>query len=359
MRAHSDEVFMRECLRLAAKGRGHVSPNPMVGAVVVKAGRIVGRGYHKRFGSSHAEIEAIRKAGGRAVGATLYVNLEPCCHFGKTPPCTDAIVRAKIRRVVCAVRDPNSVARGGIEKLKRAGIVVSIGCMEKEARELNETFFTFHEKRRPFVALKFAASLDGKLATASGDSKWITNEKARAYARKLRGEYQAVLVGVNTILKDDPHLGVRWRGMRDPLRVVLDSTLRVPFSPKFLRDSNVLIVTTRRASERKKRSLEARGVTVHVMSGSRLSIKELLRVLQKMNIISVLVEGGGEVLGSFIDAKVADKVYAFYAPILIGGKEAVSIGGEGARSFKNILRFSEVSIKSFGDNFFVAAIGTS
>lgn len=353
MRARSYEVFMRECLRLAEKGRGFVNPNPMVGAVVVKNGRIIGRGYHKRLGSAHAEIEALRKAGARAAGATLYVSLEPCCHFGKTPPCTDAIIHAKIRRVICAVRDPNSVARGGADMLRRAGIEVFVGVIERAARDLNEAFFTLHEKRRPFVALKFAASLDGKLATRTGDSKWITNAKARAYARQLRGEYQAVLVGINTVLKDDPHLGVRAGGKRDPLRIILDSRLQIPLKSIVLRDSNVLVVTTNRASRRKKRMLEARGVNVYVMSGSHISIKELLRVLRERQILRVLVEGGGEVLGSFIDAKVADKVYAFYAPILIGGKRSASIGRAGARSMQNAMRLRDTSVEYFGDNILI------
>lgn len=346
----SDEVFMREALQLAKKGRGFVNPNPMVGAVIVKHGRIVGRGYHKRFGSSHAEVEALHHAGKRARGATLYVNLEPCCHFGKTPPCTDAIIHAKIRRVVSATRDPNRVARGGADMLRRVGIEVSVGVMEKSARDLNEAFFTFYEKRRPFIALKFAASLDGKLATASGDSKWITNEKARAYARSLRGEYQAVLVGINTVLKDDPHLGARQAGMRDPLRIIVDSKLRVPLHSKVLRDLNVLVVTTARASKRKKRMLERQGVSIHVMSGSRTSIKQLLTVLREKKIISVLVEGGGEILGSFIDAKLADKVYAFYAPMLIGGAQSRMISGRGANTLADSSRFEKISIERFGDD---------
>lgn len=353
MRPRSDEVFMRECLRLAAKGRGRVEPNPMVGAVVVKNGKIVGKGYHRRFGAAHAEIEALRLAGARAAGATLYVNLEPCAHFGKTPPCVDAIIKADVRRVVCATRDPNTVARGGIEKLRRVGIAVSIGCMGKEARELNEAFFTFHEKNRPFVALKFAASFDGKLGTRTGDSKWITNEKARAFARKLRGEYQAVLVGINTVLKDDPHLGARARGKRDPLRVILDSRLRIPLKSKVLRDSNVLVVTTNRASKRKKRMLEARGPTVYVMQGQHISIKELFRVLRERHIINVLVEGGGEVLGSFIDAKVDDKVYAFYAPILIGGARSLTINGRGVRTLADAHRFKKIFIEHFTNDVLV------
>lgn len=354
MRLRSDELFMRECLRLAVKGRGHVNPNPMVGAVVVKSGKIVGRGYHQRVGAPHAEVEALRDAGKRARGATLYTSLEPCCHFGRTPPCTDAIVRAGIKRVVCATLDPNPRVSGrGVKILKKKDIRVSIGLLKKEAHLLNEVFFTFHKKKRPFVALKFAASLDGKLATRSRESKWITNEKARSFARVLRGEYQAVLVGVNTVLKDDSHLGFRKSGKRDPLRVVLDSTLRTPLSAKVLRDSNVLIIATTRASKRKKRLLEARGADVYVMSDSHISIKRLLTVLRERNVISILVEGGGGVLGSFIDAKVADKVYAFYAPILIGGEKSASVEGEGIRLVKDALHLKDISIERFGNNILI------
>src|SRR3989338_4579458 len=296
----TDTKYLTLTLELAEKGRGRTFPNPMVGAVVVNRGRIVGQGYHRKAGSAHAEVEALAAAGARARGATLYVNLEPCNHWGRTPPCVDAIIAGKIKRVVCCTRDPHKAARGGVEKLKRAGIAVSVGGLEQEARDLNEAFFTFHEMLRPFVAIKFAASLDGKIATRTGDSKWITNRRARAYARALRGCYQAILVGINTVLKDDPHLGVRIKNRPDPLRVILDSTLRIPLKSKVLRDTNVLIFTTKRASTEKKRLLIERGVDV-VEVGSRINVKALMRELYKRGITSVLIEGGGEVLGSFVN----------------------------------------------------------
>ena len=349
-----DEAFMRECLRLARKGRSFTAPNPMVGAVVVYGGRIISRGWHRRYGAPHAEVEALARAGLHAKGATLYVNLEPCRHFGKTPPCTEAILRAGIARVVCAARDPNGLAHGGFERLCRAGISVSIGILEKEARELNEAFYTFYEKGRPFIALKFAASLDGKLATRTGDSKWITNKKARSFARALRGEYQAVLVGINTVIKDDPHLGVRQNGTQDPLRIILDSKLRIPLDAKVLRDSHVLIATTAGAPKRKKKLLETLGVSVRVLPGTAVSIQRLLALLKKAGIISVLVEGGGEVLASFLDARAVDKVYAFYAPTLLGGGRSVSIGGEGIGRVSEALRLQKVFIKRFQDNHLVS-----
>src|SRR3990167_1206134 len=224
-----DETFMDEALWLAKKGAGWTAPNPMVGAVVVKSGKIIGRGYHRRAGSAHAEIEALAAAGRSARGATLYVNLEPCAHFGKTPPCTEAIINAGIKRVVCSAIDPNPQVQGrGVARLKQFGIAVSISVRKEEARSLNEVFFVFHEKKRPFVALKFAMSLDGKLAARTGDSKWITGGKARSFARDLRGNYQAILVGVNTVIRDNPHLGARTKGKKDPLRIILDSRLHIP-----------------------------------------------------------------------------------------------------------------------------------
>ncbi len=349
-RSRSEESFMREALHIAKKGEGWTNPNPMVGAIIVKNGKIVGKGYHKKAGLPHAEIEALNDAGPRARGATLYVNLEPCRHFGRTPPCTDAIIKAGICNVVSATRDPNRAAHGGIEKLRRAGVGVSVGILKEEARDLNETFFTFHEKQRPFVALKFAVSLDGKLATRTGDSKWITNERARAYARRLRGVYQAVLVGVETVIVDRPHLGVRAGGLRDVLRIVLDSRLRIPLSARVLRDPHVVIATTAHAPARKKKILLRRGISVLTFAGTRISPKQLLAALRKMNVISVLVEGGGAVLGSFIDEGLADKVYAFYAPILIGGESAVVIGGQGVGRISDTLHLAQVSVCYFGDN---------
>ncbi|MBI4079910.1 bifunctional diaminohydroxyphosphoribosylaminopyrimidine deaminase/5-amino-6-(5-phosphoribosylamino)uracil reductase RibD [Candidatus Kaiserbacteria bacterium] len=350
-----DEVFMREALRLAKKGQRRTYPNPVVGTVIVKEGRIIARGFHRAFGMPHAEVEALSVVGKRARGATLYTTLEPCSHFGKTPPCADAIVRAGVTRVVSATRDPNGIARGGVEKLRKAGIKVSLGTCEKEARALNNAFFTFHEKGRPFVALKFAASLDGKLATRTGDSKWITNETARRFARALRGEYQAVLVGIETILADNSRLTSRTRGMREPIRIILDSHLRMPRNARVLADMNVIIATTRSASKQKRREFERRGIRVLVYGGGRVPIKRLLASLGKFNIASVLVEGGGSVLGSFLDAGLVDKVYAFYTPILIGGEKAVSIGGLGARVVAGAFQFRNISIERFGDNILIIA----
>ena len=350
-----DGQYMEEALALARKGIGRTSPNPMVGAVLVKNGRIVGRGYHRRAGLPHAEIEAIKNARGRAKGATLYVNLEPCAHWGRTPPCVPAIIQAGIARVVCAATDPNRQVRGGgAAKLRRAGIKVSMGTRADEARNLNEVFYTYHEKRRPFVALKFAASLDGKLATRERDSKWITSAAARAFARKLRSRYDAVLVGANTVLADDPHLGARAKGRRDPLRVILDARLRIPLAARVLRDQNGPVAVSSRAPKSKKTRLMKRGIPVITFAGSTVPLPALLAQLRKRGITSVLVEGGGNVLGQFLDARAADRVYVFYGPLLIGGGNAVGIGGKGAALIKNAPRLKTMSVTPFGTTLLVS-----
>lgn len=350
----SDEYFIDETLKLAKKAKGWTNPNPMVGAVIVKKGQIVARGYHKRVGLPHAEIEALNAAKTSVQGATLYVNLEPCTHYGRTPPCVDAIIQSGIKRVVCSMPDPNPKVHGrGIAKLKEAGITVSVGFREKESRTLNEAFFTFHEKKRPFVAIKFAASLDGKIATYTGDSKWITNKNARLFARKLRGEYQAILVGINTVMRDNPHLGVRGVGKREPVRIILDSNLDIPLNSQVLRDNNVLIATTVHVSKDKRELLTKRGIPILTFENKNIPLKELLFSLRSKEIISILVEGGGNILGSFVDEKIIDKVYAFYAPILIGGGKAVTIQGRGINKIKNALYFKRIATKRFQDNFLI------
>lgn len=335
-----DEQFIKEALRLARKGLGRTNPNPMVGAVIVKSGKIIGKGCHRRVGLPHAEIEAIRHARrglARLKGATLYVNLEPCVHFGKTPPCADEIIKSGIKRVVCTILDPNPLVHGkGVAALNKAGINVSVGIQEKEARQLNEAFFTFHEKNRPFIALKFASSLDGKMTTRSGDSKWITNEKARNYAKKLRNQYQAVLVGINTVLKDDPHLG-------NSLRIILDSTLKIPLKAQVLRDSNVIVATTQNANKQKQRLLQNLSIPVIKFSEKQVPIKKLLRKLYEKEIISLFVEGGATVLKSFIQEKLFDKVYAFYSPILLGE----------AQTMQAAVQIKNISLRRFDDNILI------
>lgn len=354
---NNDVKFLKQTLRLAKKGLSWTNPNPMVGALIVKEGHVIGKGFHHKIGFPHAEIEALKNCQQIPKGSTLYVNLEPCVHFGKTPPCADAIIKSGIKRVVCATEDPNPKVSGkGLAVLQKAGIKTSVGLLGAEAQKLNETFFTFHKKKRPFVAIKFAASLDGKMATSGGDSKWITNEKARKYARTLRTKYQAIVVGINTVLTDNPHLGARTKDRKDPIRIVLDPKLQIPGNAAALRDTNVIIITSQKADKSKKVNLESQGITV-ISTDDPVSIPRLLSILKDKEIISVLVEGGGETLGRFIDSGMVDKVYAFHAPILIGGKEAKSIGGKGAQTIQKAIRLTDISYKIFGDN--ILTIGYS
>ena len=352
MNMSTDEFFLKRALNLSKKGLSWTNPNPLVGAVIVKNNSIIGQGFHHQAGLPHAEIEALNSLKVDAKGATIYINLEPCAHFGKTPPCAEAIIQSGIKKVVCSSLDPNPKVNGkGIVKLQRAGIKTFVGILEKEARKLNETFFTFHERKRPFIAIKFAASLDGKMATSGGDSKWITCESARKYARTLREAYQAVLVGVNTVTLDNPNLGVRMKGKKDPIRIILDPKLRIPLKSQVLRDTNVIIATTTRADKAKKEHLESLGFRVLVFNSNHITIPQFLSVLRVNEIISVLVEGGGKTLGNFVDSGIIDKVYAFHAPTLIGGSRAVSIGGIGTATIEKAIRLKNISYKRFDDNF--------
>ncbi len=353
-----DEMYIKRALLLAERGAGRTSPNPMVGAVLVRRGLVVGEGFHKGVGLPHAEIVAIKNARGKTRGATLYVNLEPCAHFGKTPPCVQSIMKAGITRVVYAARDPNTEVhpRHGGSWLRRGGIKIIRGICEREARRLNEAFYTYHEKKRPFVAIKFATSLDGKMATRVGDSQWITGDAARAFARATRSRHDALVVGIQTVLRDNPHLGTRMKGARDPLRVILDPRLDIPLKSKVLRDNNVLIVTSQHASRSKKIRLEKRGIAILALPQKRVPVPALLLALKNRGVTSVLVEGGGAVLGSFIDSGAVDRVYAFIAPILIGGENAVTIGGRGVELVKKALQIREISILRFGTDILITGV---
>ncbi len=357
MSKHSsqDTLFLKQTLALAQKGLGWTNPNPLVGAILVKDGKIIGQGYHHRVGQAHAEVEALRstkQAGHSNVGATLYLNLEPCSFQGRQPPCTPALIAAGIKRVVICTLDPNPRVNGrGVRQLRQAGMRVDLGLLEKEAKILNEAFFTFHKTKRPFVAIKYASSLDGKIATRTHDSKWITNDSARAYARSLRATYQAILVGIETVLQDNPHLGSRQTGNPDPLRIILDDRLRIPLRSLVLRDKNVLIITSQRASAHKKKALLKKGITVIQQSGSRISLPQLMKELYNREIVSVLVEGGGSVLGSFIDQCLADKAYIFQAPLIIGGEDAISaVRGQGSNTVASACHLKNISRLEFGDN---------
>ena len=349
-----DEQFMHEALTLAAQARGRTSPNPMVGSVVVKDGRVVGRGYHVRAGTSHGEVVALEDASGQAHGATLYVTLEPCCYYGRTPPCTKAIIAAGIRRVVAAMRDPNPLVSGkGLEELRQAGIEVKLPVLEAEAAALNEVFIKYITTKRPFVLLKVAASLDGKIATVTGESRWITNERSRLLVHQLRDQVDAVMVGINTVLRDDPLLTTRLPGGggRDPMRIIVDSRLRLPCEARVLTASTAactLIATTAEAPREKRLQLEAAGAKVLVVEGDGpgVPLGSLMEQLGTMQVSSILLEGGGELHSSALRVGIVDKVLYFLAPKLIGGRSAPpAIGGAGFARLEEAVTLERMHVR--------------
>jgi diaminohydroxyphosphoribosylaminopyrimidine deaminase/5-amino-6-(5-phosphoribosylamino)uracil reductase len=324
--ASTDERFMRRVLGQAARGLGETNPNPLVGCVVVRGGRVVGDGFHERAGGPHAEVTALHHAGKRARGSTLYVNLEPCTHHGRTPPCAPLVLHAGVRRVVAALRDPNPLVAGrGLALLRRSGVAVTTGILAAEAARLNAPFLHAARSGRPFVLLKAAQTLDGRIATASGHSKWITSSEQRRQARWLRRLHDAVLVGIGTVLADDPLLLPSPRTRRPFARVVLDSQLRLPATSRLVRSVNArapVLVLTRSADAPRRRDLEREGVEVLEIPGSRedVSLEGALEALGARGIASVMVEGGSEVLGSFLAARLVDQVALFDAPLLLGGR---------------------------------------
>lgn len=353
----TDEAYMREALRLARNGRGRTSPNPMVGAVLVRDGRVVGEGWHRRAGTEHAEIHALRMAGPLAAGATLYVTLEPCAHTGHTGPCARALIEAGVRRVVASLEDPNPLVAGkGLQMLREAGVEVACGLLEAEARRLNEAFLKWIVTGRPFVTLKMAMTLDGKIASAAGASQWITGEPARIYGHALRDENDAVLVGIGTVLADHPALTARLPdgSGRHPRRVILDSRARISPDEPLLHDglAPVLIAVTEEAPEAKVETLRALGAEV-LVCGARPPVDAalLMRALGERSITSALVEGGGAVHFSMLAAGLADKVRAFIAPMLLGGREAASaVAGAGFLRLEEAARLRDVEIERLGED---------
>ncbi len=351
-----DEEYMREALRLARNAAGRTSPNPLVGAVIVRDGRIVAEGWHRRAGTPHAEVLALQMAGELAKGATLYVTLEPCVHHGRTGPCVEAIIGAGIRRVVAAIEDPNPLVKGqGFQQLREAGIEVTSGVLEAEARQLNEAFHKWISTRTPFVTLKMAMTLDGKIATAVGESQWITGEAARQRGHEMRDLSDAILVGIETVLADDPSLTTRLpEGGRNPVRIVLDSQARMPLTARMLGDgaAPVLVAVTEWAPEERLEKLRAAGAEiVFCGDGTRVDLSILLKRLGEREICSLLVEGGGIVHFSFLQANLADKVCTFIAPQLIGGAKAPSVvSGEGFAHLNDGVRLRDVTAEFVGED---------
>ena len=352
---------MRRALELAGKASGRTSPNPIVGAVIVKNGRVIAEGYHKKAGRPHGEIEALRKAGKRARGAQLFVNLEPCCHQGRTPPCTDAIIESGLKEVYMGLRDPNPrVAGKGIRQLKRAGIAVHAGLLKQECQRLNEVFVKYIQTGMPFVTLKSALSLDGKIATSTGESQWITGPEARQRVHRMRDQVDAILVGAGTVLKDNPRLTTRLEkgGGCNPARVILDAKAEIPLKARVFHHANrdqVVYVTTDKASAFRVNRLTDRGIKVQVLRDKRnhISLIKLIKLLGNMELASVLLEGGSGLNASALKEGIVDKVVLFLAPLIIGGEAPGVVGGPGTKSLKQALNIKNLTVTPVGADWMV------
>lgn len=351
--------FMEIALGLARRGKGRTSPNPLVGAVVVKGAKIVGKGYHRRVGLPHAEVNAIKDAGSKAKGGDLYINLEPCDHYGRTPPCTLAIIEAGIKRVFIGMRDPNPLVSGrGINRLRRAGIEVKTGLLKEGCRKLNEAYIKYITTKTPFVTLKMALTLDGRIATQEGVSKWITGEKARRYVHRMRGEVDAVMVGVGTVLKDAPHLTTRLVKGKNPHRVVVDETLRIPLNARVFNLSHgvrLFLATTQKASRKRIEGVRGKGAEIIILPEKEggVDMGRLMLELGKRGIMELICEGGMRVATSAIKNGIIDKVVLFYAPTFFGGEGLPLFGNIGVKGVKNALRLKEVEVKRLGEDILV------
>jgi diaminohydroxyphosphoribosylaminopyrimidine deaminase / 5-amino-6-(5-phosphoribosylamino)uracil reductase len=356
----NDYEYMNLALSLARATLGQTSPNPSVGAVLVKDGKLVGTGVHLKVGTPHAEVHAINEAGISAEGAIMYVTLEPCSHQGKTPPCTDLIIKTGIRKIFVATLDPNPLVAGkGVEKLTRAGIEVEVGLCKEEAIQLNEKFFHFIQTNTPFVTIKAGISLDGKIAAKSGDSKWITSPESRQDGHHLRHEHDGILVGINTILQDNPLLTTRRpRGGINPIRIVLDTKLKIPTSANVVHDrsARTIIFTGNQIDLEKKKELERFGVTIISQDRPVLSLQQVLKTLGEQKMMSLLVEGGSEIHASFIKENAFQQIITYVAPKIIGGRDAFPfVGGVGSKLVKlgKHLHFTE--IKQLGPDIKITA----
>lgn len=357
-----DEKFMKMAIELAKKGKGKVNPNPLVGAVIVKNGEIIGQGYHSKYGGNHAEIEAINNATDDVKGATIYVTLEPCFHYGKTPPCVDKLISSGISKVVIGHLDPNPLVSGkSIEKLKSLGIEVKVGVLEEECLKLNEVFIKYIKTKLPFVVLKSGVSLDGKIATKTGESKWITGAASRAKVNELRNELRGIMVGVNTVIIDDPTLNCNIHGGRNPIRIILDSNLRIPLDSKILKTAykyETIIATTKNIDLNKKalvEELKAKVITIDSIN-NKVDLNKLMIKLGEMKIDSILLEGGGEVNYSALEAGIIDKLMLFMAPVIIGGKESKTfVEGKGIDLLTNSFKASNLKIEYLGEDILITS----
>jgi diaminohydroxyphosphoribosylaminopyrimidine deaminase/5-amino-6-(5-phosphoribosylamino)uracil reductase len=346
------EDYMRVAIDLAKLGEGYVSPNPLVGAVIVKNGKIIGRGYHQKYGDCHAEVNAFKNCEESAEGAEMYVTLEPCAHYGKQPPCALAIVEKGVKKVYVGMTDPNPLVAGkGIEILKNAGIEVETGILENECKALNPVFLKYITTGLPYVVMKTAVTLDGKIAAKTGDSKWVSSEESRNDVQKLRHRLRGIMVGINTVLADNPRLTCRLENGRDPIRIIADSTLKIPLDANVLADNNVIIATTKNADKDKLQKLRDKGITVLEISDcdGRINLKELMEELGKTKIDGILLEGGGTLNFSALQSGIVDEIITYIAPKIIGGKDAkTSVEGDGLDIMNSAFEFDFVNTETIG-----------
>lgn len=355
-----DEFYMKIALELAVKGIGMVNPNPMVGAVIVKDNKVIGEGFHEKYGHAHAERNAVKNAVEDIEGATVYVTLEPCAHYGKTPPCVDLLIEKKVRKVVIGMLDPNPLVAGkSIKKLKENNIEVKVGVKEKECRKLNEVFIKYITTKKPFVIMKAGISIDGKIATSSGESKWITSERSRLHSHELRNRMSGIMVGINTVLSDDPSLTYRGEHKgKDPLRIIIDSTLKVPFESKVIKynNNNTIVACVENTDLIKKEKLEKMGVKIIETKSKKgkVDLQEVVEKLGKEKIDSILLEGGGTLNFSALKEGIVDKVRFYIAPKIIGGENSKnSVSGQGFYNLDDCVNLKDMSYEQMGNEIVV------
>ena len=352
----SHRKYMEMAMQLAEKGRGTTSPNPLVGAVVVKRGKIVGRGYHNKAGSEHAEVRALEEAGQKAVNGILYVTLEPCSHWGRTPPCTDLILQSKVREVIIGMKDPHGVVRGN-QILKSQSVKTKIGILEEQLKKQNEVYLKYISKKMPFVLLKAGMTLDGKIATKNGKSKYITGKESLHYVHTLRSNYDAVMVGINTVLSDDPRLTTRLANGKNPLKIIVDSRLRVPLKAKVLRNvDSVIIATTHKSPKNKIKKLEKKGISLIITKTQqgKVDLVQLMKALAEQGVCSVMIEGGSELHAAALQAKIVDKILFFVAPAIMG--EGIgAIGDLGITTLDKRIRLKNLMTKRLGKDIMIEA----
>ncbi|MCE5194548.1 MAG: bifunctional diaminohydroxyphosphoribosylaminopyrimidine deaminase/5-amino-6-(5-phosphoribosylamino)uracil reductase RibD [Nitrospiraceae bacterium] len=354
----NDALMMKRVLRLAAKASGMTSPNPMVGALLVKNEKIIAEDFHKKPGTPHAEALVIQKTGAKAKGTALYVNLEPCCHTEKlTPPCTKAIIESGIKKVILGMKDPNPKVFGrGIKEMENAGIKVVSGVLEKECVKLNEAYIKYITKKIPFVTMKVAMTLDGKIATPEGESKWITGEKARQYVHNLRSSTDAVMTAIGTIKADDPQLTSRIKGKKDPVRIIIDPRLDIPIDSKILitPPQTIIVASSKLQDKEKKNTLLGRGVRIIEYEEKNLDLKWLMNILGELEISSVMIEGGSSLNSHALEDGIVDKIMFFIAPKIIGGKESfTAVGGKTFRKLSEAYQIKDINHKTIGEDILI------